>query len=246
MAAVSPRIVASVQPHLYLTYLYLIYSGEIIMSKLVSGYRRFRSEVYPLHKHRFRSLANGQRPHTLFITCSDSRVVPSLITQSDPGELFICGVVGNLVPAHGVAFGGVSSAIEYAVTVLGVDDIVICGHSDCGAMRAFMHPEKLRSLRAVESWLEHASCAIAVTRHSHGHLPDDAFVDALIRENIVSQLQHLKTHPSVATRLRGGTLRIHGWLYDIGSGTVTRFDELTGRFVSLESSVEEEAAPAIA
>jgi len=214
------------------------------MTKLVSGYQRFRSDVYPNQKHRFKLLENSQKPHTLFITCSDSRVVPSMITQTEPGELFICRVVGNLVPAHGAAVGGVSSAIEYAVTVLGVQDVVICGHSDCGAMRAFMHPEKLRSLKAVESWLEHASGAIAVARDNHGHLHGEEFVEALIRENVSIQLQHLRTHPSVASRLRQGNLRIHGWIFDIGSGTIQSLDEKTGKFVALEQTVELELAGA--
>lgn len=208
------------------------------MTKLVSGYQRFRSEVYPNQKHRFKLLENSQKPHTLFITCSDSRVVPSMITQTEPGELFICRVVGNLVPAHGAAVGGVSSAVEYAVTVLGVQDVVICGHSDCGAMRAFLHPEKLRSLKAVESWLEHASGAIAVAQDHHRHLGDEEFLDALIQENVSIQLQHLKTHPSVASRLKKGNLKLHGWIFDIGSGTITCLDEASGTFRPLEQSVE--------
>jgi carbonic anhydrase len=216
------------------------------MSKLVAGYQRFRSEVYPSQKHRLKQLATSQDPHTLFITCSDSRVVPSMFTHTEPGELFICRVVGNLVPSHGAAMGGVSSAIEYAVTVLGVEDIVICGHSDCGAMRAFLHPEKLQSLKAVESWLEHASGAIAVAKENYGHLKGDDFVNALIRENVAIQLQHLKTHPSVASRLRKGNLRLHGWIFDIGHGTVTRLDEATGEFLPLDQGAGLEVVQAIA
>lgn len=216
------------------------------MDKLISGYQRFRSEVYPNQKHRFKLLANSQKPHTLFITCSDSRVVPSMITQTEPGELFICRVIGNLVPAHGAAMGGVSSAIEYAVTVLGVQDIVICGHSDCGAMRAFLHPEKLRSLKAVESWLEHASSSITIAQENHPHLQGEDFVEALIQENIGVQLQHLKTHPSVASSLRKRNLRVHGWIFDIGSGSITSLDERSGKFRPLEESLESEMAQAIA
>src|SRR6185369_7643671 len=125
---------------------------------------------------RFRALANSQKPHTLFITCSDSRVDPSMLLQAPPGELFVCRVVGNLVPAHGGASGGVTCAVEYAVAVLGVEHIVVCGHSDCGAMRAFLHPEKLRGLKAVASWLDHANAAIAVTRENHSHLDGDQFI----------------------------------------------------------------------
>ena len=132
------------------------------MKRLVDGYVKFKTQEFDKLKHRFKFLADQQNPHTLFITCSDSRVVPDLITQTEPGELFICRVIGNLVPAYGSAMGGVSSAIEYAVMVLGVENIVVCGHSDCGAMRAFLHPEKLASLKAVSAWLEHANMAITM------------------------------------------------------------------------------------
>ena len=150
------------------------------MKKLVDGYVKFKTEIYERHKHRFKALADQQKPHTLFITCSDSRVVPDLITQSEPGELFICRIIGNLVPAHGAMMGGVSAAVEYAVVVLGVEHIVVCGHSDCGAMRAFLHPEKLAPLKAVSAWLEHANMAITMANAHHSHLEGDNFVDRTI------------------------------------------------------------------
>ncbi|MBI4906684.1 MAG: carbonic anhydrase [Acidobacteria bacterium] len=204
------------------------------MDKLLKGYSKFRKEVFPREKHNFKMLASSQAPHALFITCADSRVDPSMILQAPPGELFICKVVGNLVPAYGSAMGGVASAVEYAVTVLGVSDVIICGHSDCGAMRAFLHPEKLRSLKAVEAWLEHATTAIAVSKDHHSHLEGDAYVEALTKENIVSQLQHLRTHPSVASRMRRGNLAIHGWYYDIGEGTVSSYADDSGSFHLLD------------
>jgi carbonic anhydrase len=209
------------------------------MKKLIAGYRRFLRDVYPEQKSRFKQLASSQKPHTLFITCSDSRVVPSMITQSDPGELFICRVVGNLVPAHaGAGAGGVTSAVEYAVMVLGVKDIIVCGHSDCGAMRAFSHPEKLASLPSVASWLEHASTAIMVSNQMYGHLADDEFLLRLTQENVVSQLQHLRTHPAVAIGLRQGTLGIHGWYYDIGTGVVSAYDDERKEFLPLDKGLE--------
>lgn len=205
------------------------------MKKLLDGYAKFKSEVYERHKNRFKSLADKQKPHTLFITCSDSRVMPEMITQSEPGELFICRIVGNLVPAHGSAMGGVSSAIEYAVMVLGVEHIVVCGHSDCGAMRAFMHPERLVPLKAVSAWLEHANMAITMANAHHAHLQGDEFLEALAQENVISQLQHLKTHPCVASQLRGGKLRLHGWYYNIGTGDVAQYHESEQRFVPLSA-----------
>ena len=204
------------------------------MNPFISGYLKFRREVFTPQAAKYKALAKHQKPHTLFITCADSRVVPSVITQTEQGELFQCRVVGNLVPAHGNAAGGVTSAVEYAVMVLGVHHIIICGHSDCGAMRAFSHPEKLAELKAVQAWIEHADSAITMAKEHFGHLNGDAFLAALTKENIMSQLQHLRTHPCVATKLRKGTLEINGWYYDIGEGTVQQFDEATEAFVPLD------------
>jgi len=215
------------------------------MTKLLAGYRKFKSEVFPQQKHRFKLLADRQKPETLFITCSDSRVVPDLITQSEPGDLFICRVVGNLVPTYGSAVGGVSSAIEYAVMVLDVSQIIICGHSDCGAMKAFLNPEKLDGLPAVKAWLQHATTAITVANEQHAHLQADAFTEALIQENIASQLNHLTTHPCVAARMRAGKLTLHGWYYDIGTGDVSSYDEGTGHFVPLDVAVEANLGAAV-
>lgn len=205
------------------------------MEKLVAGYRRFRSEVFPERKNHFQSLARGQRPETLFITCADSRIFPSMITQTQPGELFVCRVVGNLVPAHGSMLGGVSAAVEYAVSVLGVKHIVICGHSDCGAMRAFLHPEKLEPLKAVSAWLDHANAAIAVAKENYGDLEGEAFLEALAKENILSQMQHLRTHPCVASGLRKKNLQIHGWYYNIETGEVSCCSGDSQEFASLDA-----------
>jgi len=210
------------------------------MNPFISGYQKFRREVYPKNEARYKALARTQAPKTLFITCADSRVMPSTITQTEPGELFQCRVVGNVIPAHGNAAGGVTSAIEYAVMVLNVEHIIVCGHSDCGAMRAFAHPEKLAGLKAVQSWIEHAESAIALAKEQHSHLEGDDFLQALTKENVISQIQHLKTHPCVATRLRKGTLELHGWYYDIGEGTIEQFNEVLGSFIPLDAFVPEE------
>ncbi len=204
------------------------------MNSFVTGYKKFRRDVYPGLEAQYRALAKSQKPHTLFITCSDSRVRPADLTQTQPGELFKCRVVGNIVPAHGTAAGGVTAAIEYAVMVLRVDNVVVCGHSDCGAMRAFSHPEKLEGMKAVRAWIEHAESAIAVAKGQFGHLSGDEFLVALAKENVISQLQHLRTHPCVATGLRNGSLRVEGWYYDIGQGTIEQLDQATGKFVELD------------
>jgi carbonic anhydrase len=211
------------------------------MNPFANGYKKFREEVYRSQEARYRALAKYQKPHTLFITCADSRVVPSVFTQTELGELFQCRVVGNLIPAHGNAAGGVTSAIEYAVMVLDVKHVIVCGHSDCGAMRAFSQPEKLVELKAVQSWIEHAAGAISMAKEHFAHLSGDEFLAALARENVISQLQHLKTHPCIATRLRKRTLEIHGWYYDIGQGTIEEFDPVQEQFVPLDRVSEEVA-----
>jgi len=212
------------------------------VNPFLDGYLKFRREVYPAQAGKYRFLANHQKPHTLFVTCSDSRIMPSDLTQSAPGELFHCRVVGNLIPAHGNSAGGVTSAIEYSVMVLGIKNIIVCGHSDCGAMRAFSHPEKLEELKAVRSWIEHADSAVAMAREHHAHLDGDEFLAALSKENVISQVQHLKTHPCVASRLRKGTLQIFGWYYDIGQGTIEQFDETSESFMPLDQVAQEAIA----
>ena len=204
------------------------------MNPFIDGYKKFRSEVYAKNPEKYQAMAKTQTSETLFITCADSRVVPGVFTQTIEGDLFQCRVVGNLIPAHGSAAGGVTSAIEYAVMVLKVKHIIVCGHSDCAAMRAFLHPEKMADLHAVRSWIRYAESAIAVAKEQFHHLEGDAFLAALAKENVVSQLNHLVTHPCVASALRRDAIDVWGWYYDIGEGTVEQYDEAKRRFVPLD------------
>ena len=203
------------------------------MERLLKGIARFQKEVFPRQKQLFEQLATGQKPRALFITCADSRVVPQLITQSDPGELFICRNAGNMVPPYGEVHGGVSATIEYAVWALGVKHIVVCGHSDCGAMKGILHPEAVADMPTVASWLRHGDVARRVVRELHPGKPDEELLPRLTEENIAAQLQNLRTHPSVAGGLARGTLEIHGWLYHINSGRVDGWDPQTRRFSPL-------------
>jgi carbonic anhydrase len=204
------------------------------MQTLVDGFIRFKTDVFPRDRKLFRDLSAGQEPHTLFITCSDSRVVPSLITQTKPGELFVCRTVGNQVPAYGGSSdGSVASAVEYSLGVLGVQNVVVCGHSDCGAMKAVLHPEKLTSLPGTREWLKNAAAARAVVDEVHGNVPDEIKLHLLAEENALAQLANLRTHPIVAARLARGDLQLHGWIYHIHSGEITTFDATQGAFVPL-------------
>ena len=127
-------------------------TADQALQSIVDGFKRFRHEVFPQQEELFKKLATAQNPRAMFITCADSRVVPELITQSSPGDLFVNRNVGNVVPAYGQMMGGVSTAIEYAVMALGVQHIVICGHSDCGAMKAVLNPASLETMPTVKPW----------------------------------------------------------------------------------------------
>ncbi|GAB2719384.1 carbonic anhydrase [Kitasatospora kifunensis] len=198
------------------------------MQDLTEGVARFQRDVYPAKAGLFAHLAATHRPTTLFISCSDARVVPELITQSEPGELFVIRTAGNLVPAYTPGPDGVAASIEYAVAVLNVTDIVVCGHSACGAMTALAEQHDLSGAPAIADWLRHADASRARAADRSGA----AKVDELVRENVRAQLANLATHPSVARALAANTVTLHGWVYSIPTGTVEELDT-TGRPAAL-------------
>ena len=211
-----------------------------MVDKIIDGARKFKAKAYGEREKLFKELATSQSPDVLFITCSDSRVDPSLITQSDPGELFIIRNAGNIIPPHSLVTGGTTASTEYAVGVLGVRHIVVCGHTDCGAMRGAMARESLAELPHVCEWLSHCDAAVRIVRENYKTENTEQELKTLIERNVVVQIQHLKTHPYVAARLQAGKVQIHGWVYDIGSGTFKTYDEATDTFVDL--LVEQEQA----
>jgi len=196
------------------------------VEKLLGGVSRFQKDVYPQHRDLFEQLALGQRPEALFITCADSRIDPCLLTQTKPGELFICRVIGNIVPPYPDAVGGVSATIEYAVGVLRVPEVIVCGHTDCGVMKGALHPEALGAFPNVTAWLRYAKVEHRETE------PSARFLLALTEQNVVAQLNNLRSHPTVAARLEQGDLSLHGWVYHIGSGAVMAYDRDSGEFKS--------------
>ncbi|MEU0542137.1 carbonic anhydrase [Nocardia sp. NPDC005978] len=187
------------------------------MNNLSEGVQRFQHEIFPGKAELFERLAGAHHPGALFIGCSDARVVPELITSADAGDLFVIRTAGNLVPAYSPAeIGGVTASIEYAVSVLGVSDIVVCGHSACGAMTALAQDHDLSAVPAVARWLRHADPAMARMR-SHGGAPS---VQELVRHNVAAQLANLATHPSVAAARIERDLTLHGWVFDIPTGAI--------------------------
>lgn len=201
------------------------------MEKLVNGVHHFQKNLFSSQRELFEQLAHGQRPETLFITCSDSRIVPNQFTQTDPGELFIIRNAGNIIPPYGAANGGEGATIEYAVAALGVKHIIVCGHSHCGAMKALLDPPSTAELPAVTSWLAHAESTRRVVRDMYKDLPDKAKLSATIQENVLCQLENLRTHPSVAAALATGRVHLHGWVYKIETGDVFAYEPDRGQFV---------------
>ena len=203
------------------------------MQKLIHGIHAFRNEDFRPLQGLFEELAKGQQPDTLFVTCSDSRIDPNLLTRSKPGELFILRNAGNIVPAHGAASSGEAATVEFAVAALGVKDVIICGHTHCGAMKGLLAPETISSLPAVTSWLSNAETARRIVRDNYGHLDGERLLTATVQENVLVQLENLKTLPAVASRVVGGDLHLHGWVYKIESGEVFAFDTVSGQFVEI-------------
>jgi carbonic anhydrase len=204
------------------------------VEKLVEGFKKFQSEVFGAKRELFTRLSQGQEPRALFITCSDSRVDPTLLTQTEPGELFILRNAGNIVPSYGGGvIGGNTATIEYAVAVLGVKHVIVCGHTDCGVIKALLHPDTVKDLPAVKNWMEQAETVRRIAQENYADLRGEDLLVRTIQENVRVQIDHLKTHPTVAVRLRRGVLTLHGWVYSISTGEIWAYDDQKELFVSL-------------
>lgn len=203
------------------------------MEKLVKGFLKFRNEIFEKKKELFTRLSSKQSPRALFITCSDSRVDPTLLTQTEPGELFILRNAGNMVPPYGSMLGSSTATIEYAVSVLRVPHIIVCGHTDCGVMKALLHPEEVKDLPAVRAWVGQAETTRRIMRDHHVTCEHDERLIITTQENVRSQINNLRTHPSVALQLRKGKVELHGWVYSISTGDVWVYDFELDRFVML-------------
>lgn len=209
------------------------------MNELIGRVFHFEKTVFPASSELFGKLAtHGQAPKALMISCADSRIVPEQIMQAEPGDLFVCRNAGNMVPPFATMNGGVSSTVEYAVVALGVRDIIVCGHSDCGAMKALSNPQGLEAMPNVAAWLRHGSAAEHVVSTCHPDLDDRERVRAISLENVIAQINHLRTHPSVAAAIARGEMALHGWFVDIHAGQVLGLDGDTGHFVPLREDRE--------
>jgi carbonic anhydrase len=207
---------------------------RIPVQKLIQGIHEFQEEDFRPLQGLFESLVHGQNPETLFITCSDSRIDPNLLTKSQPGDLFILRNAGNIIPPHSAQAGGETATIEFAVAGLGVKDIIICGHSHCGAVKGLLDPAQIADLPAVSQWLSHAEATKRIIEDNYADLSPEDRITAAIEENVLVQLENLRTLPCVKSRLVKGDLRLHGWVYKIESGDVFAYDRMDGQFVPLE------------
>lgn len=205
------------------------------MEKILAGVRAFQREDFPKERKNFERLAaKTQQPRALFITCSDSRLHPNLITRTEPGDLFLIRNAGNMIPPYGGMSGGEVATVEYSVAVLGIRNIIVCGHSQCGAMSAMLKENGVDGLPAVAQWFRNAESTLRIVHTKYAHLKGDDLLLAATEENVLVQMNHLSTHPQVAARLSSGQLRIFGWYYDIATGRVLQYHQASGQFLDID------------
>jgi carbonic anhydrase len=208
------------------------------MRKLLKGLHQFQTNYFSSHREMFEKLSEGQHPRILFITCSDSRIDPNLITQTEPGELFIIRNVGNIIPPYGATTGGEGAAIEYAIEALGIKEIVVCGHSHCGAIKGLLQLGNLtEQMPLVYDWLKYAEATRRIIKENYQDYQGEELLNAAIEENVVTQIENLRTYPVVHSKLYKGQLNIHAWVYKIESGGVVVYS--TER-CSIQAEHEEE------
>ena len=202
------------------------------MQKIINGYLQFKESGFKERKDLFEKLSNSQSPEVLFITCSDSRIDPNLITQTEPGDLFVIRNAGNIVPPYTAESDGIVASIEFAVVALGVKHIVVCGHSNCGAMKGAINTSGLRSLPKVKGWLNYCSEAVTIVQSRENNLKSDE-LNSVTEENVLLQIRRLEQYPEISKRLATGDIEIQGWVYEIGSGTIKCFNSGKQGFIEL-------------
>lgn len=208
------------------------------MKKLIKGLRDFQTGYFSQYQELFEQLSHGQKPRVLFITCSDSRIDPNLITQAQVGELFVIRNAGNIIPPYGAANGGEGAAIEYAVHALKVEQIIVCGHSHCGAMKGLLHLSDLEDeMPLVYDWLKHTEATRRLIQENYLGCGDEDLLDITIAENVLTQLVNLRTYPVIRSKLYQGQISLHAWVYHIETGEVLAYDAARHEYVPPHSQV---------
>ncbi len=208
------------------------------MKKLIQGHQNFRQSYVPTHVDQLEELSHGQKPRVLFITCSDSRLDPNLITQADIGELFVIRNAGNIIPPYGAANGGEGAAVEYAINALGIQQIIVCGHSHCGAMKGLLQLGKLEEeMPLVYDWLKHSEATRRLVKENYSQYSGEELLEITIAENVLTQIENLQTYPIVHSRLYQGKLEIFAWIYHLETGELLAFDPETHAYVPPQSQL---------
>lgn len=207
------------------------------MQRLIDGVHYFQNVGFTQQRELFERLAGGQNPEACFITCSDSRIDPNLITNAKPGQLFIVRNAGNVIPCYGTENNGELAAVEFAVSVLGVKDVIVCGHTHCGAMKGVLNPDSLTKLPTLRNWLRHCDATAEIMRDHYTHLGGEELYTATAEENVLVQLEHLRTLPIIASRVSRGLITLHGWMYKFETGEVFVYDSEIGQFAPLRQEI---------
>jgi carbonic anhydrase len=208
------------------------------MKKLLEGLQKFQTGYFSSHRALFEELSHGQHPRILFIACSDSRVDPNLITQADVGDLFVVRNAGNIIPPYGAANGGEGASIEYAIEALGIEQVIVCGHSHCGAMKGLLKLNTLQEkMPLVYDWLKHAEATRRLVKENYSHYEGEELIEITVAENVLTQLENLQTYPIIRSKLRNGKLSLHGWIYRIEAGEVLAYDGILHDFVPLQGDL---------
>ncbi|HEY9739177.1 MAG TPA: carbonic anhydrase [Coleofasciculaceae cyanobacterium] len=212
------------------------------MKRLIQGLHEFQTNYFSAHRELFELLSHGQEPRILFITCSDSRIDPNLITQTEPGEMFIIRNAGNIIPPYGATNGGEGATVEYGVHALGIEDIIVCGHSHCGAMKGLIQIGKLaEEMPVVYEWLKHAEATRRILKEHYQEYTGEELLDAATKENVLTQLENLRTYPVIQSRLKTNQIRLHGWVYEIETGQIIEYNSSLGKFVLPQTQVSRSA-----
>ena len=209
------------------------------MKKLIRGLREFKTNYFSNYQDLFEQLSHGQKPRVLFITCSDSRIDPNLITQTGPGELFVIRNAGNIIPPFGAANGGEGAAVEYAVHALGIEQIIVCGHSHCGAMKGLLQLGSLEEeMPLVYEWLKHAEATRRLVKENYQGYSKDELLEIAIAENVLTQVENLKTYPVIHSRIYQGKLSIYAWVYLIETGEILAYDPVSHSYMPPQTQID--------
>ncbi len=205
------------------------------IKRIINGLNNFQENYFKTHQDLFERLSQGQTPEILFITCSDSRIDPNLLTQTEPGELFIIRNLGNIIPPHGTLNSSEGAGIEYAVQALNIKEVIVCGHSHCGSMKGLLQLQSLSDeMPLVYDWLKHhGESTRRLVRENYHDYSEEDLLNVAIQNNVLTQIENLETYPVIRSRLHAGKLRLHAWVYEIETGKILAYDVNQNQFVLL-------------